>query len=233
MRPRGAAARSIGGGTSDAYRFAMPRPVVRRFTPWVAASLGACVWTSGNPEPVTPHDERITVVASRPPTAIAWAARIAPTPQQAAQLEALRDAARSHRMASPAVRAAEGTACAGLGDDDRDVTPFFYRDDVVDVQPLRGPDGALPGRLEGAAVTFRRVEGLSQERMQRLVDCQIARDAALEYRVPEVGWCPLAVAGTLARVADSESGLDVRLVAASADAATETYVRAVALAPLH
>lgn len=210
----------------------MPRLVVRRLTPWVAASLGACVWTSGNPEPVTPHDEHITLVAPRPPTAIAWAARIAPTPLQTTQLEALRDAARSHRIASPAVRAAEGTACAGLGDDDRDVTPFFYRDDVIDVQPLRGHDGALPGRLEGAAVTFRRVEGLSPERMQRLVDCQIARDAALEYRVPEVGWCPLAVAGTLARVAVSESGLEVRIVAANADAATETYVRAVALTPL-
>lgn len=233
MHPRGRAARLTSRGTSDAYRFAMPRRVVRRFTPWVAASLGACVWTSGNPEPVTTHDEHITLVAARLPPAIAWAARIAPTPQQATQLEALRDAARSHRIASPAVRAAEGTACAGLGDDDRDVTPFFYRDDIVDVQPLRGPDGALPGRLEGAAVTFRRVEGLSADRMQRLVDCQIARDAALEYRVPEVGWCPLAVAGTLARVAISEGGLEVRMAATSADAATETYVRAVALAPLH
>ena len=210
----------------------MSRLVVRRLTPWVAASLGACVWTSGNPEPVTPHDEQVQVVAPQPPAAIAWAARIAPTPQQVAQLEALRDAARSHRMASPAVRAAESTACAGLGDDDRDVTPFFYRDDIVDVQPLRRHDGALAGRLEGAAVTFRRVEGLSPERLQRLVDCQMARDAALQYRVPEVAWCPLAVAGTLGRVAGVESGLEVRMASASADAATETYVRAAALMTL-
>lgn len=210
----------------------MYRPVVRRLTPWLAASLGACVWTSGNPEPSTPHDEQVTLMAPRAPADIAWAARMAPTPQQASQLEALRDAARAHRIASAAVRAAESTACGGLGNDDRDVSPFFYRDDVVDVQPLRAGDGTVPGRLDGAAVTFRRVEGLSAARMQRLVDCQIARDLALEYRVPEVPWCPLAVAGTLAWVADAERGLEVRMAAASADAATETYLRARALAPL-
>ncbi len=206
----------------------MPRLFIGRLAPWVAVSLGACVWTSGNPEPITPH-EQILLVAPRAPEAVAWAARIAPTPEQAAQAQALREAARSHRIASPAVRAAESSACAGLGGDDRDVTPFFYRDDIVDVQPLRGHDGALPGRLEGAVVIFRRVEGLSPGRLQRLVECQVARDAALDYRVPEVEWCPLAVPGTLAWVTDSESGLEVRMASSTADAATETYVRALAL----
>lgn len=220
------------GGTEDALRLNMLRSVVGPIALLAAAALASCVWTNGNPEPVAPSNETLVLAAPPAPSDIMWSARIAPTSKQAADLAVLRAAAQSHRTASPAVRVAERAACAGMGDDDRDVTPFFYRDDIMDVQPLRAADGTLPGRLEGAVVTFRRLEGLSAERLQRLVYCQIARNAALEYRVPEVEWCPLAVRGALARVSDTEHGLDVRIVAADASAARETYVRAIALASL-
>jgi hypothetical protein len=164
-----------------------------------------------------------------PPPKIAWSARIATTDERTAALESLRAAARAERLASAALREAENAACAGMTGDDVDVSPFFYREDVVDVQALRAPGGEHPGRLEGAVVTFRRVEGLTAARLQRLMDCQIARDAALLDQAPETTWCPLAVPGVLAHVVPAESGLDVRVAAADPDGAAATYERAVAL----
>jgi hypothetical protein len=124
-----------------------------------ATAASACVWTSGNPEIAAPIVEgRLVAAPPLPPPPIGWSARIASTPE--AELASLRAAADVHRLASPALRQAESTACAGLSDDDVDVSPFFYGDDIVDAQALRAPGGAYPGRLEGAVVKFRRVEGL-------------------------------------------------------------------------
>jgi hypothetical protein len=203
---------------------------VAPFLALAAAAVTACVWTSGNPEIVAPIVEGNIVSAPplAPPT-IAWSARIASTPERTAELESLRATARAHRLSSPALREAERTACAGMADDDLDVSVFFYREDIVDVQPLRAQGGAQPGRLEGAVVTFRRVEGLTATRLQRLMDCQVARDVALQYAAPETQWCPLAVPGVLAHVTLAERGLDVRLASGDRDAAAVTYERAVAL----
>jgi len=200
------------------------------FLAWAVGAFASCAWNNGNPEIVAPHveDHVFSVPEPMPPT-IAWSARVAPTRDQTAGLESLRAGARAHRLASAGLREAESTACSGLSGDDLDVSAFFYRDDIVDVQPLRSPSGAQLGRLEGAVVTFRRVEGLSVRRLQRLVDCQIARDAALGYAAPETTWCPLALRGVRAQVAIGDRGLDVRLASEDADAAEQTYLRAVAL----
>jgi hypothetical protein len=206
---------------------------VRRLAPFVALSAAvatACVWTSGNPEIVAPIVEGNLVSAPPlPPPPIAWSARITSPPEEAMQLTTLRTASAAHRLASPALREAESSACTGLADDDVDVSPFFYRADIVDVQSLRAPGGAPPGRLEGAVVTFRRVEGLTAPRLQRLVDCQIARNVALKYLASETTWCPLAVPGVLAHVTSGDRGLDVRLASADPDAAAVAYERALAL----
>jgi hypothetical protein len=206
---------------------------VAPFVALSAAAVTACVWSSGNPEIVAPNVEgKVFAAPASPPPPITWSARMASSPERRAQLESLREAARAHRLASPPLREAEATACAGLPEEDVDVSPFFYSQDIVDVQPLRASDSAQPGAIEGAVVTFRRVEGLTAPRLQRLLDCQTARDAALGYLAPEMTWCPLAVPGVLAHVTLAERGLDVRLASGDHDAAAETYERAVAL-PLH
>ena len=200
------------------------------FLAGAVGAIASCAWNNGNPEIVAPRvEDHVASVPEPLPTTIAWSARVAPTRDQTAGLESLRAGARAHRLASARLREAESTACSGLSGDDLDVSAFFYRDDILDVQPLRSPSGAQLGRLEGTVVTFRRVEGLSARRLQRLTDCQVARDAALGYAAPETTWCPLAVRGVLAHVVLGDRGLDVRLASAGADAAEQTYLRAVAL----
>ena len=89
-------------------------------------TLTACVWTSGNPEMVAPIVGGNIVSAPPPlaPLTIAWSARIASTPERSAELESLHAAARAHRLSSPALREAERAACAGIVDDDFDVSPW-------------------------------------------------------------------------------------------------------------
>jgi len=190
---------------------------------------GACVWVDGNPEVSAPRidDHMFSSPPPAVPPPIAWSPRI--TPEEEARRAALREAARSDRTRSPALVEAEREACQGLSDDDRDISPFFYVRDVVDVQPLRAPAALVPAPLEGALVIFRRVEGLTVARLQRLVDCHAARDAALAYAAPETRWCPLAVRGVVARVEPDERGLGVALSALGLDAAVVTYGRAMAL----
>jgi hypothetical protein len=97
------------------------------------------------------------------------------------------------------------------------------------VQSLRASGGSRPGQLDGAVVTFRRVEGLTARHLQRALDCQVARNVALRYSAADTRWCPLAVRGVRARAELTERGMEVRLEADDADEVTETYARAVAL----
>jgi len=194
----------------------------------LALQAVACVWANGNPE-IAPLRTEGNVVSALPLPPVGWSARIAPTPAEDDQLQSLRDAARLQRDASFATREAEHAACAGLSADDRDISPFFYRRDIQDVVPVRASEGPYPGRIEGAVVTFRRVEGLTPSRLQRLMDCQTARYEAAEYAAPEARWCPLAVRGVLAHVVRDGRGLKVRLLSGDPDAAAEAYVRALAL----
>jgi hypothetical protein len=189
----------------------------------------ACVWVDGNPEIAAPRIEDHEFSSLPPPVPpIAWSAGTAP-PAEEQRVAALREAARLDRAKSPLLVAAERAECQGLSDDDRDVSPFFHVRDVVDVEPLRAPAGTTPGRLEGAMVIFRRIEGLTAARLQRMTDCQSARDVALGYAAPEIQWCPLAVRGVVAHVEPDERGLRVLLSATGPDGAVETYGRAMAL----
>lgn len=195
----------------------------------MGAAIGACVWSNGNPQIVSPRVAGNLVSAPPlPPPPIAWSATFGAS-GEADVLDRLRASAQVRRRVSPALRDAEDTACAGLSEDNRDVSPFFYGQDILDVVPLRAAAGAQAGRLVGAVVTFRRIEGLTVERLRRLVACHGARAAALDYAAPEMRWCPLAVRGVVASVVVTERGFDVRLTAADPSAAVETYARARAL----
>lgn len=149
-----------------------------------------------------------------------------------AEAERHRDLAARHRAAAAALREAEDHACAGLDEASRDESPFMHRADIASVEELWEDvrvGRSVTRRRAGATVMFRAVRGLTQEWLQRIVDCHLARNAALGHDVPEMPDCPLVPMGVTAHVRSvgAEFAVDVR--AESNEAADEVLRRARAL----
>jgi len=132
--------------------------------------------------------------------------------------------AQEHRAASQALRDAETHACAGLSQEDRDVSPFAHPRDIIRVEPI-GP-GA---HLEGARVFFGLVQGLSRPRLQQIVDCHVARADAVGHVMPEESFCPLVPPNVKALVRDASDGFVVDVTSDDPEAAREVLRRAQAL----
>ena len=144
--------------------------------------------------------------------------------------------AADHRAASAALREAEARACAGVAEADRDMSPFEHREDVVSVAPLALPEADARARTPaerqlGAVVKFRAVPGLTAEWLQRIVDCHLARNAALGHVVPEMPDCPLVPRDVAARVLPAGDGFAVEVRAADPSGAREVLSRAQRLTP--
>lgn len=139
--------------------------------------------------------------------------------------------AADHRVASEALRNAEARACARLSPDDRDMSPFAHTEDIVKVQrltvgDLAGDTASSIERTVGATVTFRAVRGMTAEWLQALVDCHLARNAALGHVVPSMPDCPLVPRGVTAQVESTGSGFAVELRADDRATASEVLARA-------
>lgn len=154
------------------------------------------------------------------------------------EAERQRRAAAAHRAASSALQKAEEQACAGIEPQDRDISPFFHREDIVRVQEetasgnQSGADLArgVPGRaVIGATVYFRAVEGLTAEWLQQTVNCHLARNAALGHDVPEMDYCPLVPRGVSATVKPTRDGFAVTILAPDPKTGAEVLRRARAL----
>lgn len=147
-----------------------------------------------------------------------------------ATIAAHRDAASQHRVASAALEAAESQACVGISDDDRAMSPFEHPADIASVEPLVERTSSsklgLSSRQVGAVVRFRAVPGLTGEWLQRLVDCHLARNAALGHIVPEMPDCPLVPRGVQARVRSIGNGFAVEIRSDDSDTAREILARA-------
>ena len=149
-----------------------------------------------------------------------------------ADAEKHRKMAADHRAAAKALRDAEAQACAGLSDADRDMSPFHHRADILSVEPLLSK--AVSSRdqytkREGAIVTFRAVPGLTAEWLQRIVDCHVARNAALGNDVPEMPYCPLVPKGVHATVSSVRGGFAIAIRADDVGGAEDVLRRANAL----
>jgi hypothetical protein len=144
-------------------------------------------------------------------------------------VDAHANAAAKHRTASAELRDAEARACAGISSEDRDMSPFERVADIANVEPLVEQVGTpkLP-RTEtvGAIVTFRAVPGLTAEWLQRIVDCHLARNAALGHVVPEMPNCPLVPRGVHARVRSVGNGFAVEIRGDDAASVREIRARA-------
>lgn len=116
-------------------------------------------------------------------------------------------------VALPAL-AAEPAACQGLADRDREVVARLPRDIVEGVEPifsqplvLEPPVASVsPASLRGATVAVRPVPGLSAERLQRIVECGLAKNGQTDW--------PAVTAGTVATVRSGGDRFLVDLVAA-------------------
>lgn len=163
-----------------------------------------------------------------------WSTPKNPTREHLEHAEIHRRRAAEHRAASQALRDAEARACVGIRDEDRDASPFSHRQDIESVEPLYSPSsgGKNPTRrLEGATVTFRAVPGMTAQWLQRVVDCHLARNAALGHDMPEMAYCPLVPKGVTASVTPTATGFAVAMRGADSETANEIRRRADALAP--
>ena len=136
--------------------------------------------------------------------------------------------AADHRAASQALRDAEARSCVGISEEDRATSPFDHREDIESVEKLFSPPSGgkhSMSRFEGATVTFRAVPAMSAQWLQRLVDCHLARNAALGHEVPEMAYCPLVHNGVTASVTQTSAGFAVGIRGADTATADEIWRR--------
>lgn len=155
---------------------------------------------------------------------VCWASSKNPTERHLKEVQQHRALAAAHRAASQVLRAAEASACVGIPEPDRDLSPFAHREEIVRVDSLSTPgSGGTAPRLYGMTVVFRAVPGLTTEWLQHLVDCHIARNAALGHDMPEMAFCPLALRDITAQVGAADGGIGVTI--RSADTAIVMQIR--------
>lgn len=161
---------------------------------------------------------------------VCWTSESNPTSWHLVEAERHRKMAAEHRAASKALRDAEAGACVGLSDQDRDMSPFSHREDIARVEPLTSGGGSrsLPTTV-GAVITFRATPGMTAQWLQRLVDCHLARSAAMGHDVPEMAYCPLMPKSTTARVLARDAGFAVEVRSDDSDSVKEILKRAQAL----
>ena len=170
-----------------------------------------------------------------------WTSTTNPTKDHFDRAEEHRRRAAEHRAASQALRDAESRACVGLSPRDRDQSPFDHKEDIASVVPLYGPEPGTPAgagyesgparadRLQGAVVTFRALPSMTAQWLQRIVDCHLARNAALGNEVPEMPYCPLVPKNVSARVNAAPSGFAISVHADDPETGREVLRRAQAL----
>jgi hypothetical protein len=165
---------------------------------------------------------------------VCWGSETNPTAGHASEAEHHRELAEKHRAASDTLRAAESSACSGVPEADRDLSPFGHIGDIRSVSPLQEDvrnGKATSTRVAGAEVVFRAVPGLTAEWLQRGVDCHLARNSAIghEASAAEMPFCPLTIRGAQARVRSVGDGFAVAIRSDDAEASKEILKRAEAL----
>lgn len=155
-----------------------------------------------------------------------WTSTSNPTAQHGDDARRHHEIAAKHRAAAAALTDAEKGACVGISDDDRDVSPFYHREDIQSVSVLTETikSGKASTQKEvGATVVFRALPGMTAEWLQRVVDCHLARAAAVGHDMPEMSYCPLMPKGVKAKVTSAGNGFAVNLSAD--DAATIAEIK--------
>ena len=172
-------------------------------------------------------EERCTAGKSR----VCWTATTNPTEEHRKADEEHKELAAQHRAASQALKDAEAQACSGLADEDRDDSPFDYKEDVRSVSELKGEIPNVGGKTKvertvGATVVVNAVPGLTQEWLQRVVNCHLARNAAVGHDMKEMPNCPLVPRGAQATVRSTGDAFAVDIRSDNAEGGKEIWQRA-------
>jgi len=161
-----------------------------------------------------------------------WTSAANPTAKHGSDAESHKEMASKHRAAAAALVQAESVSCAGIDTADRDVSPFYHREDIASVTPLNrdvrtGKQTSSVGA--GATVTFRAVPMLTAEWLQHEINCHVARAAAVGFEMPEMSYCPLMLKGVKATVSSAGDSFVVQLESDDANTAKEILSRSQAL----
>jgi hypothetical protein len=135
--------------------------------------------------------------------------------------------AQEHSAAAVALRDAENRACQNVPTEDREISPFYHRADILTVRAAVSADDS--STLIGADVVFRAVPGMTHENLQEIIDCEMARNAALGYEESWMPQDPLMLRDISATVDNTEGGLVVNLRAKDPKTAKELAERALLL----
>jgi hypothetical protein len=219
---------------------------------------GACAHTSGtDPHDMSAHEHEAAAAreegessehaAQHDPNAqatqencslgrerVCWADTRNPTEEHKAMATEHRNLAAKHRAASQALKDAEASACAGISEEDRDMSPFAHSSDIQSVSQLSEEAPAIKAKLKrdaGATIVFRAAPGLTAEWLQRIVDCHLARNSAVGHEMPEMSSCPLVPRGAKATVRSVGDGFAVDVYGEDSATAAEIWRRAQQLKP--
>jgi hypothetical protein len=168
--------------------------------------------------------------------AVCWTSLVNPTTEHSDESKHHSELAAQHRAASDALRSAEASACSGIDEVDRDTSPFEHREDVRSASEVTEEvkmGKLLSSRSAGATVVFQAVPGMTAEWLQRLVDCHLARNAAIGHEAAsaEMVNCPLTLRGVQASVKSVGDGFAVTLRSDDINTSKEILRRAKALVP--
>ena len=143
-----------------------------------------------------------------------WTSVQSPSELHKKDAERYRDLAAKHRAASASLVEAEKSACAGISDYDRDVSPFYHREDITSVSTIQQPvqsSKPMGTKTVGAKVEFRALQGMTAEWLQRVVDCHLARAASMGHNMPEMDFCPLELKDVKASVSSTGNGFAINV----------------------
>lgn len=154
-----------------------------------------------------------------------WTSVQNPTEAHLAEGKRHAELAAKHRAASQALREAEGRACKNVPEGDRDVSPFYHREDIVSAGPFTEPLSLGARRTVGAEVVFSALPCMTAEWLQRAVDCHLARNAVLGDATMEMPYCPLAVPHVTATVRSAGNGFAVDVSSVDEKSVKEVIAR--------
>lgn len=160
---------------------------------------------------------------------VCWSSTTNPTDAHRRAAEAHRKQAADHRAGSRALQEAEARACVGVSPEDRDMSPFEHSADITNVAELTERQTHGKRSIEhvvGVTVTFRAVQGMTPEWLKRVIDCHMARNAAMGHAMPEMPNCPLVPKGVQATVSSTGSGFAVAVRSEEPAVASEILARA-------
>jgi len=136
---------------------------------------------------------------------VCWSSVVNPTADHLKKAQRYQKLAEAQRAVSQKLRDAEGGACSDVSELDRDMSPFSHPEDIEAVAALQTT--VPPVRPEGALITFRATAGMTGPRLERLITCQLSRNACMDNNTPDMAYCPLVLKDVRANVTTTPGGL--------------------------